>query len=68
MGTKNNPKNRGKVKGKKKFDGKEVEPAYYYGVHAGHGKYRSAKFAGTSQLVLGSDEKPLQWGQISWTD
>jgi hypothetical protein len=61
MGTKNNPKNRVKNIEKKKFNGKDIEPIYYYGVHAGHGKYMAAKYSGTLQLVVGSDNKPLQW-------
>lgn len=64
MGTKNNPKNRVKAVEKKKHNGKDVEPVYYYGVHAGHGKYMSAKYAGTAQLVVASDNKPLQWNEI----
>ena len=51
MGTKNNPKNRVKNVEKKKHNGKDIEPAYYNGVHAGHGKYMAAKYAGTLQLV-----------------
>ena len=39
MGTKNNPKNRVKNVAKRKFNDKEIEPVYYYGVHAGHGKW-----------------------------
>lgn len=65
MGTKNNPKNRVKNVEKKKFNGKEVEPVYYYGVHAGHGKYMTAKYAGTSQLAVGADQKPVQWDKVS---
>jgi hypothetical protein len=65
MGTKNNPKNRVKAAEKKKFNGKEIEPAYYYGVHAGHGKYMAAKYAGTPQLVLNSENKPMQWDEIN---
>lgn len=64
MGTKNNPKNRAKNIEKKKFKGKEVEPVYYYGVRVGHGKYMAAKYAGTSQLVLNSDERPIPWDQL----
>jgi hypothetical protein len=64
MGTKNNPKNRAKNIEKKKFNGKEVEPILYHGVHAGHGKYMSAKYAGSSQLVVDSTNKPLNWDQI----
>jgi hypothetical protein len=64
MGTKNNPKNRVKNLAKKKFNDKEVEPVYYHGVHAGHGKYMAAKYAGTTNLVVDSSEKPVQWDQI----
>ncbi len=66
MGTKNNPKNRVKNLEKKKHNGKEVEPIYYYGVHAGHGhgKYMAAKYAGSTQLVLDSAGKPVQWDAI----
>jgi hypothetical protein len=65
MGTKNNPKNRVKAAEKKKFDGKEIEPAYYYGSHVGHGKYMAAKYSGTNQLALNPEGKPLQWSEIS---
>ncbi len=66
MGTKNNPKNRVKNIEKKKHNGKDVEPAYYCGVHAGHGKYMAAKYAGTLQLVTGEGSaKPMQWSEIS---
>ena len=64
MGTKNNPKNRGKIVEKKKHNEKEVEPTYYHGVHAGHGKYMAAKYAGSTQLVLDENKKPFQWDQI----
>jgi len=40
--SKNARKNK-QVAVKKKFDGKEIDPIFYYGVHAGHGKYVSAK-------------------------
>ncbi len=65
MGTKNNPKNRVKNVEKKKFNGKEIEPVYYYGVHAGHGKYMAAKYAGSTQLAVDSSQKPLQWDEIN---
>lgn len=64
MGTKNNPKNRGKNIEKKKFNEKEIEPTYYHGVHAGHGKYVSAKYAGTQTLVVNSDNKPMEWSEL----
>ena len=65
MGTKNNPKNRTKNVEKKKFKGKEIEPVYYYGVRVGHGKYMTAKYINTTQLVLDSDNRPMQWDQIN---
>jgi len=66
MGTKNNPKNRVKSVEKKKFNGKEVEPIFYYGVHAGHGKYMAARYIGTpSGLVVDSQNKPLPWAVVS---
>ena len=66
MGTKNNPKNRAKAVEKKKFNGKEVEPIYYYGVHAGHGKYMAARYAGTStQLVVDATNKPITWSEVA---
>jgi len=64
MGTKNNPKNRVKNVEKKKYNGKEVEPVYYQGVHLGHGKYMAAKYAGTSQLVMNDAGEPIQWSKI----
>jgi len=64
MGTKNNPKNRAKKVEKKKFNNKEVEPLFYYGVHAGHGKYVAAKYAGTTELVCNSANKPIPWEEI----
>lgn len=64
MGTKNNPKNRGKALEKKKHNGKEVEPVLYYGNHAGHGKYIAAKYAGGNQIVVDASGKPLSWDEI----
>lgn len=64
MGTKNNPKNRVKAVEKKKYNGKEVEPVLYCGSNVGHGKYIAAKYSGTTQLVLGAENKPLQWSEI----
>lgn len=64
MGTKNNPKNRGKVIEKKKHNGKEIEPVLYYGIHAGHGKYMAAKYAGAMQMVVDSAGKPTPWSEI----
>ncbi len=63
MGTKNNPKNRAKAE-KKKYNGKEVEPILYYGVHTGHGKYISAKYSGSTNLVVDSTGKPMPWDQV----
>lgn len=64
MGTKNNPKNRVKNIEKKKHNGKDVDPVYYYGVHAGHGKYMAAKYSGTPQLAVNAAGKPLQWDEV----
>ena len=64
MGTKNNPKNRGKVIEKKKHNGKEVEPVLYVGNHAGHGKYIAGKYAGTANLIADKSGKPLPWESI----
>jgi hypothetical protein len=59
-----NPKNRDKNDEKKKFIGKEGEPIYYYGVRVGHGKYMAAKYSNSTTLVLGDDNRPLQWSQL----
>ena len=64
MGTKNNPKNRKAVE-KKKHNGKEIEPIFYQGVHAGHGKYMAAKYAGTAQIIVDAAGKPLQWEELA---
>lgn len=64
MGTKNNPKNRAKVE-KKKFNGKEIEPVYFYGVHSGNGKFMAAKYSGTSQLVVDGSNRIMQWEEIN---
>jgi hypothetical protein len=65
MGTKNNPKNRVKNVEKKKFNGKEIEPILYHGAHAGHGRYMAAKYAGSTQLVVNAENRPLQWEEIN---
>jgi hypothetical protein len=64
MGTKNNPKNRKAVE-KKKFNGKDIEPIYYYGVHGGHGKYMAARYAGSSELVVDKAGKPMNWDEVA---
>jgi hypothetical protein len=64
MGTKNNPKNRAVAK-KRKFQGKEVEPVYYYGRYAGHGNYVAAKYSGSTNLVVNSNNEPMQWKQLN---
>ena len=63
MGTKNNPKNRAKAAEKRKFNNREIEPALYHGVHAGHGKYMAARYCGSNELVVNSSGKPLQWSE-----
>ncbi len=64
MGTKNNPKNRGKGKEKKKHNGKELDPVLYYGIHAGHGKYVAGKYSGSTQIVCDASGKPVPWNDI----
>ena len=64
MGTKNNPKNRGKVFKKKTHEGKDVDPILYVGNHAGHGKYITGKDAGTTQIISDQSGKPLPWQSI----
>lgn len=64
MGTKNNPKNRVKNVEKKKHNGKDVDPIYYCGVHAGHGKYMAAKYSGSTQLVVDTTNRPLPWDEL----
>ncbi len=70
MGTKNNPKNRVKeVKFKIYFDKKtnsqvEVAPVYYYGVHAGHGKYMASKNVSSGDLIFDDSNKPIPYDQV----
>jgi hypothetical protein len=64
MGTKNNPKNRAEKAEKRKFNGKAIVPILYNGVHMGHGKYISAKYDNSTQLVLDDKNRPMQWDQI----
>jgi hypothetical protein len=64
MGTKNNPKNRGAEGEKKKYKGKELEPVLYYGKHAGHGKYMTARFVKTNEMVCDKNGKPMAWDEI----
>lgn len=61
--SKNSRKNK-QIDVKKQFNGKDVDPILYYGVHVGHGKYVSAKFSGTSDLVCDEAGKPLSWDHI----
>jgi|TARA_Y100000389_G_C17400114_1_gene484844 hypothetical protein len=70
MGTKNNPKNRAKgVKKKTYFDKSknleiETNAVYYYGVHAGHGKYMAAKNSSSGDLIIDESGKPIPFDQI----
>ena len=65
MATKNNPKNKG-VSGKiKTYNGKEIEPIMYDGTLVGNGKYLSAKFAKSTEIILDpATEKPILWKNI----
>lgn len=70
MGTKNNPKNRAKGVQKKVFFDKEknqeieTDAVFYYGVHAGHGKYMAAKNSSNGQLITDSTGRPIPYDQI----
>ena len=65
MATKNNPKNKG-ISGKTKtYNGKEIEPIMYDGTLVGNGKYLSAKFSKTTEIILDSLKgKPILWKDI----
>ena len=64
MGTKNNPKNRDKKIRKKQHNNKDIDPVLYCGTHAGHGKYISAKYSGSNQLVCDANDRPIPWDNI----
>ena len=64
MATKNNPKNKGLAGGKKFHNGKEIEPIMYVGNYAGHGKYISAKYLKTNDIILDETGKPIVWSSI----
>ena len=64
MATKNNPKNKGSSGGKKMYNGKDIEPIKYIGTYAGHGKYMSAKYAKTTEIILDAAGKPIKWSDI----
>lgn len=64
MATKNNPNNRKAEVKKKQHNGKEVDAVFYHGVNAGHGKYMTAVYAGTNNLVVDTKGKPLHWDAI----
>ncbi len=65
MGTKNNPKNRTKVIKKREYNGKEIEPIFYYGKHSGHGNYMAARYIGTNDLALDEKQAPLPWKKVA---
>ena len=64
MATKNNPKNKGVAGGKKFINGKEVEPVMYVGTYRGHGKYMSAKYVKTTDIIFDDTGKPIVWSKI----
>jgi len=64
MATKNNPKNKGLAGGKKFLNGKEIEPIKYIGTYANNGKYMSAKYIKTNEIILDSKGKPVIWDDI----
>jgi hypothetical protein len=65
MATKNNPKNKGQSGNKKFFNGKELEPIMYYGNYLGLGKYMSAKYTKTTEIVLDANSVPVKWDALS---
>jgi len=67
MATKNNPKNKGSAGSKKQYDGRDIEPIMYIGTYRGEGKYISAKFAKTPEIILDKDGKPIKWKDIKGT-
>ena len=64
MATKNNPKNKGVAGNVKKYNGKDIEPVMYNGMHIGYGKYLSAKYLKTNEIILDSNGKPVLWDDI----
>jgi hypothetical protein len=62
--SKNSRKNK-QMAVKKQFDGKDIDPIFYYGTHSGHGKYVSAKFSGTKTMVCDESGKPVIWDQVN---
>ena len=64
MATKNNPKNKGLAGGKKFLNGKEIEPIKYIGTYADEGKYMSAKYIKTTEIILSLNGKPIIWNDI----
>ncbi|MDR2526250.1 MAG: hypothetical protein LBC92_00035 [Rickettsiales bacterium] len=67
MATKNNPKNKGNAGNKKFFNDKELEPIKYDGTYLGHGKYVSAKYVKTTDIVLDENGVPIKWENIKVT-
>ncbi len=66
MGSKNNPKNRSGAKAGKTLNGKEVEPILFVGNTKEEGKYVSAKYAKTSDVILDeTTKKPVRWDKIN---
>lgn len=63
MGSKNNPKNRTGEKQKKLFNGKEIEPILFVG-SKDEGKYVSAKYSKTADLILNSSNRPIRWSEL----
>lgn len=65
MGSKNNPKNRSGSKNIKTLNGKEIEPILYVGNTKEEGKYVSAKYAKTSEVILDeATKRPVRWDKI----
>lgn len=64
MGTKNNPKNRAKNVEKITYEGKEIEPVFYHGKHAGHGNFIAARHVGSNSLVQDQNNIPMPWKKV----
>lgn len=61
MGSKNNPKNRGKIGTKKKLNGKDIEPILIVGEKA---KFMGAKYSKTTNVICDGNGHPIAWKDI----
>jgi hypothetical protein len=61
MGTKNNPKNRGKSNTKKKLNGKDIEPIMIVGNGV---KFMAGKYSKTINVICDNNGNPIPWNEI----